>query len=207
MTKTDKDVPVENSLPLVTIRDPYVWMQSMCRHRYAAYGDWKTPSHCPNILKENVDVNDHDYDNNNNTIPASVHYSETEPFITYHKSLPHLWNDWYRLYYNATFPRIIVRFEDLLFYGQQVTEALCKCGGGVTREDRRYPHFVHVSESAKLGTAAHGKHKTGLVGALIKYSTFKHRLDSLSAEDIQAAVHIFDSEIMDTFGYTNPILP
>jgi hypothetical protein len=27
VTKTDKDVPIEYTLPLVTIRDPYNWMQ------------------------------------------------------------------------------------------------------------------------------------------------------------------------------------
>ena len=225
VTKTDKDVPHSNSLPLVTIRDPYVWMQSMCRHRYAAYGPWKTPydnnqdNPCPHILnkKEYNSMTEEDiiqllHDNADNvTIPVSVHYSETEPYIVTHQSLPHLWNDWYSLYVNGTFPRIIVRFEDLLFYGQEVTEKLCKCGGGVTRTDRKRfhnkqdpDHFVHISDSAKLGTNAHGKHKTDLVGALIKYSTYEHRLDTLTNEDLITAKHIFDTEIMNIFGYTNP---
>jgi hypothetical protein len=82
---------------------------------------------------------------------------------------------------------------------------LCTCGGGVPREDRPPGRdFVHISESAKLGTAAHGSHKTNLLGAIIRYGTFEHRLDGVTPEDLSAGRKYFDSDILETFGYRHP---
>jgi hypothetical protein len=81
---------------------------------------------------------------------------------------------------------------------------LCKCGGGSPTDDRPYGRFVHIYESAKLGTAAHGKHKTNLLGAIIKYGNLDHRLENMTHRDLQAARKYFDLSIMETFGYHHP---
>jgi hypothetical protein len=52
-------------------------------------------------------------------VPVNVKYEDTSDS---HLSLAHFWSEWYRLYMDADYPRIIVRFEDLLFYGEEVTE-------------------------------------------------------------------------------------
>ena len=39
--------------------------------------------------------------------------------------LVHLWNDWYTEYLEASYPRLLVRFEDLIFYPQQTTNLIC----------------------------------------------------------------------------------
>jgi hypothetical protein len=199
-TDTDKAVPYTNSLPLVAIRDPYTWMQSMCRHEYAAY--WKhTKDHCPNLVPTKQDLEHFPQEQRQPLVPVDVKYSKE--FAMSHNSLAHFWSDWYQLYFNATFPRIIVRFEDLLFYGQEVTETLCSCGGGVPREDRP-PGFRRVSESAKLGMGSHGKHKTDLVGALIKYGNQDHRIDRMTPDDLSMAEQLLDYTLMETFGYSHP---
>lgn len=196
-------IPHESALPLVTIRDPYQWMHSMCRHEYEA--KWSsTKEHCPNLVPTADDKLKRSDLQGKETVPVTISYSAAKHFSVTHDSLVHLWNEWYNLYFSASFPRIMVRFEDLLFYGEEVTETLCKCGGGVPREDRKFPHFVYVSESAKLGTAAHGKHKTGLLDALIKYGNDDHRLDHLTPEDLALAAKILDPKLMEYFGYTNP---
>lgn len=82
--------------------------------------------------------------------------------------------------------------------------ALCACGGGVPREDRPNGKFIHISESAKLGTAAHGKHKTNLLGAIVRYGNLDHRLDSMTPDDLKAAKKYLDPQIMETFGYHHP---
>ena len=203
VTTTDGIVPHENSLPLVTIRDPYQWMQSMCRHTYEA--KWShTNKHCPNLVPTVDDKLRYRHLQEKETVPVTISYSTTKHFNVTHDSLAHHWNEWYNLYFSSSFPRIVVRFEDLLFYGEEVTETLCECGGGVPREDRKFPHFVYVSESAKLGTAAHGNHKTGLLDALIKYGNDDHRLDHLTPEDLALAAKILDPKLMEYFGYTNP---
>ena len=207
--------------PKVTIRDPYTWMQSMCRHEYAA--KWKhSKDHCPNLVPTQKDLDKFPHLRGKDLVPVEVKY--TDGFSQSHKSLAHFWSDWYALYYynnnnnnvhdndnsssihpkTSPFPRIIVRFEDLLFYGQQVTETLCTCGGGVPREDRPKGSFRHISESAKLGTKSHGKHKTDLVGALIKYGNQDHRFDNVTSDDLNMAKQLFDPTLMETFGYSHP---
>lgn len=132
-TRTDKDVPYTNSLPLVSIREPYQWMQSMCRHTYTA--KWPhLQSHCPDLIATEEDMSEFDWlqsmywDSQNNSIPGlehlvpvSVKYAEN--LRHNHKSLAHFWSEWYREYMDADYPRIMVRFEDLLFYGKEVTES------------------------------------------------------------------------------------
>jgi hypothetical protein len=53
----------------------------------------------------------------------------------YHDSMVHHWNDWYMAYVNATFPRVMIRFEDLIFHPVNVTRTICHCFGGVLDSD------------------------------------------------------------------------
>lgn len=183
VTRTDKDVPIEYTLPLITIRDPYNWMQSMCRHQYETH--WNhSPDKCPHVWNEETQ----------HTSRVQVNYAEA---TVHHQSLPGMWNDWYNEYMEADFPRILVRMEDLIFYGKNVTEALCKCGGGSPRQK----HFHHISESAKLGTAQHGSDKTSLVEAMIRYGTDEHRLDGMTETDLRVTREILDPNLMDIFNY------
>ena len=217
-TKTDKDVPIEHILPLVTIRDPYFWMQSMCRHRYTAM--WPhTKAHCPNLIPTKAEIHrlpmlrqlygGHDGNEHvEQLVPVDVHYSKD--LIHHHLSFPHWYSEWYNDYYKANYPRIMVRFEDLLFHGEEVTRKMCECGGGVPRPDNgRSGLFTHVSESSKKGKTAHGdpKERTNLVGALMKYGTSNHRADSMTAEDLDAARRHLDPELMKAFAYSHPPMP
>lgn len=93
----------------------------------------------------------------------------------------------------------------LLFRAKELTEQVCACGGGVPRDDQ--PEFQHIGESAKLGTRAHGKHKTNLLGAMMKYGTDKHRLDKMTRADLEAAEMVLDPELMATFNYFYPPIP
>ena len=186
VTTTDGDVPLEYTLPLITIRDPYSWMQSMCRHAYAAR--WPhNAKNCPHVYNEH----------NQRTSKVTVAYAEA---TLAHESLPGMWNDWYNEYMNVDFPRVMVRMEDLIFYGKNVTETLCQCGGGSPRRKQ----FRHVSESAKLGTAAHGNHKTSLLQAIIHYGTDKGRLHQMTDKDLQVTKEILDPHLMELFNYQNP---
>jgi len=217
-THSDRDVPKNNTLPLVTIRDPYSWMQSMCRHAYAA--NWSHNSaHCPNLIATEDDIHNlpglrkmygHNRgdEDTEKLVPIRISYSKTT--IHNHSSFGHWYSEWYNDYLKADYPRLMLRFEDLLFYGKDVTRAICRCGGGIPRNDNgRSGDFMHVSESAKKGKAAHGsmKMRTNLVGALIKYGSSDHRTDSMTEDDLIAARRHFDPELMDTFGYRHPLSP
>lgn len=135
-TRTDKVVPVTNSLPLVAIRDPWMWLQSMCRHHYTAlwpHGD----AHCPNLVATDNEIENFPrlkqlyYKTNieglgekidEPLIPVTVKYDKD---VYNHGSLAHFWSEWYRLYLDADFPRIMVRFEDMLFHAKEVIEREC----------------------------------------------------------------------------------
>ena len=106
----------ENTLPVVLLRDPYSWFQSMCKVRYAAHWYHIVPEHCPNFIATQVEKDwynvtkrqlrkhyDGDvwkvdnvfekanYTLDSNVIPLWVRYkSETRN----HDSLAHMWKDW-----------------------------------------------------------------------------------------------------------------
>jgi hypothetical protein len=86
-----------------------------------------------------------------------------------------------------------------------VSAELCECGGGIPRDDRPHGQFVHISQSAKLGTAAHGKDKTNLLGAILKYGNLDHRLDNMTSSDLAAAKKYFDIHTMNFFNYHHPL--
>jgi len=195
VTDTDVDVPLDNSFPMITIRDPYRWLGSMCRHTYSAR--WRhTEDNCPNLKLPNGKKN-----------PVNVKYKE-EPVI--YDSLPELYNTWYNDFLSqdkyGDFPRVFVRFEDLMFYGKNVTETLCRCGGGQPRADHG-GDFYHVGASAKMGVNAHGSDKTNLLQALIRYghASTENRMKGLSREDLEAAKELFDPDLLNMFRYTHPI--
>ena len=128
---------IDEVLPVVLIRNPYGWMKSMCRHPYTAKWDsMQNKRSCPELKRggewNGVDV-------------------KFGPGVRHHQSLAHMYNDWYGHYYygndtvaegiqrsiEAPFPRLIVRFEDIIFFPLEVTTQICKCAGGVIghRED------------------------------------------------------------------------
>ena len=56
-----------------------------------------------------------------------------------------MWNKWYEEWEEQTFPRLTVRFEDLLFHGEEVTKVACECVGGVFTNKP----FSYIEGSAK----------------------------------------------------------
>jgi hypothetical protein len=145
--------------------------------------------------------------NKEKLVPISISHSKDN--VQEHLSLAHYHSEWCEEYFKADYPRIMVRFEDLLFHGEKVTRIVCKCGGGVPRPDNmRSGLFTHVSESAKKGAASHGARaeRTNLVGALIKYGSFANRTNSMTKDDLIAARRHLDPKIMEAFGYLYPAL-
>lgn len=132
-------------LPIVMIKDPITWMSSMCRHQYESR--WiHPPKHCPNLVPNRYDRR---RKSGVGTITLKVKFATkhigNEPipdnknrtFVNY-TSLVDMWNVWYKDWHDVSFPRLMVRFEDLLFHAEDVVSQVCACGGG---EDR--PLFVY----------------------------------------------------------------
>lgn len=198
-TRKDANVSANDILPAVTIRDPYAWMESMCRINYGAHWYSDMRRHCPNLLPDEQDLlRFSPYLKENKPVDVHVKYAE---FWKHHKSLAHFWNDWYREYMNVHFSRIMVRYEDLLFHTRNVTEQVCKCAGGTifTGDD-----FKFIVGTAKKGASAHGSKRTGFVDALIKYGKPDKRAAKFADLDLEYARANLDPEMMTIFGYRHP---
>ena len=209
-TKNEKlKYTIDEVLPVVLIRNPYGWMKSMCRNPYTAkwrgVHDKKT---CPQLKAKEGDVDKYN--------PVDVAFGSGS---TDHKSLAHLWNDWIGEYMfgnktttsnsettDAPFPRLIIRFEDIIFFPYEVTKQVCTCAGGVIahREDDKdvaSNTFHYVVRSAKAGFG-HGpaEKRNGLIDSWARYG--KDPKENYSEEEIEIAKEILNPLFMDTFGYS-----
>ena len=99
----------------------------------------------------------------------------------------------------APFPRLIIRFEDLVFHPKQLTKIVCECAGGSMRDDGTFQYIV---ESAKKGESAHGKVRTGYVDAIIKYGSELKRYHKYRwKQDLEYIRDHVDSELMQLMRY------
>ena len=201
-----QEISKDDVLPVITIRHPYRWMRSMCKNPYTTR--WSHDHQCPNLLQ----THNKDYDDWN---PVTVKYgAATESY----QSLAHLWNDWYNDYYyyrptdhnnTASYPRIMIRMEDLIFHTQSTIRQVCHCAGGrlySDNDDNNSPstsQFQYITDSAKADSPGHDT-STGLAEAWIKYSRPLGPMAGMVANDYHAAVRALDSQLMLQFGYQHP---
>ncbi|KAL7530900.1 hypothetical protein ACHAXR_003739 [Thalassiosira sp. AJA248-18] len=177
--------------PVVTIKDPYGWMGSQCRHRYATF--WEHgEGNCPNLIKKKILDRD---------VPEEVMVKFAKGYVNY-DSLIDFWNTWYEEYEAQTFPMLHTRFEDLLFHGEEVTKIACECVGGVFTDK-----FSNKEGSAKENGMAIHKGANGLVKALIQYGDPSNRLKGLTDRDRWFASKSLNADLMRKYGYTAPPLP
>ena len=192
----------EAFLPGLVIKDPYTWMDSMCRHKYAArWVDFK--DHCPNLVPTNNEEKEKIHGEESVTIDVRYPYG-----VTHHTSMVDLWNTYYGDWINSDFPKVIVRFEDLLVHAEAVVEKICDCVGGTMEPNNGgfvIPGpFKYEQESAKTkGGKAHAG-SNGLVSSLVKYGTMSNRIKSFKPEDLEYARKELNKDIMAMFKYTDP---
>ena len=183
----------EYILPVVTIRNPYTWFNSMCKNGYTAQWDGRGKKsleqmNCPKLKKKDGKWN-----------PVTVKYNQRQDA---HASLAHLWNDWYGYYINQQeFPYVVIRMEDLIFYPQETITAVCECAGGKIRKDQ--DAFTFITESAKADSPGHDT-STGMSAAWIKYSQKPKAKGGYTLEDYEAAKEALNQTLMDGLGYNHP---
>jgi hypothetical protein len=194
-------------LPVVVIKDPYTWLASMCRHPYTARWEGRK-EHCPNLVPDAEDLRRGIHGNApDGGVPVEVVHTTWPPrpgakkIRTEHSSLVGLWNDFYSDYYEKVdFPRLIVRYEDLMLQPQEVLTRICECGGGQIKNPKK---FTIVKESAKGNLSLHNG-SSGLVGALIRYGSPTKRVAKMTDGDLTYARKKIRSDLMEAFGYAHP---
>lgn len=173
-------------------KDPFSWMQSMCKSPYAAH--WRhTALHCPNLVPTDADRERFkDHEMVNETFRVKVIFDKEQIF--YWKSLVHLWSNWYRYYLEATYPRLMVRFEDMLFHGPVMMKKIAECVGAETPLE-----WKPQTKSAK----GHGS-GTDFLKAVQKTGDAAHRVMNLTPEDLQFAAENLDRQLLEIFRYQIP---
>jgi hypothetical protein len=129
------------------------------------------------------------------SFPVTVQFNNVEGHFD---SLAALWSDWYRPYLlNATYPRIMIRFEDYLLYGPLILQQIAECMGFVDAASTTLMDEYRI----ETGSAKpHGSH-TDFVQAIFKSGDMNARIQGLTRQDLQYAAQHLDPVVMKTFQY------
>jgi hypothetical protein len=105
-------------------------------------------------------------------------------------SLADMWSEWNLQYADAEFPRLLIRFEDVLFHAEKVVSAIANCSGiqmtNTMQHPRAHPEMNGISE------------------ALTQYGSTTDRFDDLISEDKSYAQKALDQQLMRIFHYAQP---
>lgn len=211
--------PHHENLPVVSIRDPYTWLQSMCRQPYGAQYDFAKET-CPNLIPYPSDIKAHPRFAKMKHIPVHVKYDTRLGLSRKYESMGHLWNEWYGDYIefesstNAgeseqaenttaimkppTVPFVVVRMEDLVFHAKTVVPQLCSCvGESVKREGQ----IQYVSKLQNHNRGIDNSKGAGLLRSVVNYGNITKRRDGYPAFQLEAAREILDPRLMALMGY------
>lgn len=164
----------------------------MCKSPYAAH--WKhRAAHCPNLVPDKADRRR--FKNEiNDTFPVKVIFDENQKF--YWDSLAHLWSDWYQRYLKATYPRLIIRFEDMILHAPAIMKKIADC------TDTTVPSkFTFQTASSKN----HGSGTTFLK-VVEKTGNAALRVAKMSRADLLYAQEHLDANLMRIFQYAYPFI-
>jgi len=175
-----KGVNFEDVLPVVIVKDPLTWINSMCKNRYAAQWNQKHVD-CPNFL-----------DDKGGQIPVTVRFGDKDWGSRVYSGLIGMWNDWYNEYHDTKeFPRIIVRYEDVLFRPEEIVNDICTCAGGTMK-----PNFINQEATAKNHGTGNGKKQSEK-----KYGDEERRVVGYKDEDLKWFEENIDVALLEELGY------
>ncbi len=197
-------MPQTDVLPIVMIKDPITWMSSLCRHPYSAR--FRHRHACPNLVSGENDKGRRPGDKTINVIVrfATKHYGSdplpgptNKTFVEYDTILD-FWSIWYKQYLEADFPRLMIRFEDLLFHAEETITEVCECGGGTMNRVFRY-----VEDSAKGQKGPHAG-SAGFLASLITYGNRTLRMNQTltTHADVEYFRKNVDEDLMNIFSYS-----
>ncbi|GKY92160.1 hypothetical protein MPSEU_000187300 [Mayamaea pseudoterrestris] len=177
-------------LPVTLIRDPFRWLQSMCRDGYAAKWSKGIDGRCPNLVlnaREKETMQQY-----SDTFPVNVSMKNKQ-FWDHYDSLSHMYSTWYRLWLDADYPRLIIRFEDTLFHADQVTALIAKCAGLDFYNASAFKYHVEAAKNTKTSTS--------FTQAMGKYGRAEGRYNSLEPQDIEYLRTSIDPKLLQVFNY------
>jgi hypothetical protein len=175
------------SLPLFVARDPFRWMQRVCHLPFNAKWTRGDEGRCPNFVPSAAERRDTRFSNMSTFHVDVIHgdsYKEGYP------SLVDLWSSYYRSYAEADFPRLIVRFEDLIFHAERVMELVSQCLGSPMNKTYEY----YLPDRGLLDGDRYGR-------MLKLYATEEGRYSQLTLEDLLYQKYALSPALMDLLHY------
>jgi hypothetical protein len=168
-------------LPIVLVRHPIDWFESMCKVSYTA--SWNRSQGCPALELEQ----------NHNPVTVGLYQRRT------YNNLLELWTHWNAgyLYNVSSFPRLIVRLEDLVYHPETVLNEVCRCAGGIFKSKN-----VPTVWNARQGGTVKKSSKLPLVEAWKRHAQVSLVSSSLSSTDQQVVRNTPDLEpLLDLLHY------
>lgn len=160
-----------------------------CKESYGAKLN-RTADRCPNLVLSDEPMVDGAYSLYN----LEVFY-EDKKIRTTSPSLADLWSTWNQEYVESDTPRLIIRYEDVLFHAEKVMSLISDCTGVPLSRPGEY---MYRAKKAK----AHGK-STDLAMALRMYGSEEGRYGSMSPEDVSYSRTALSPDLMNLFGYSH----
>ena len=155
----------------------------MCRVSYTA--NFEKTEDCPSPIEKTK---------------VSVHFSDNHH--ERYDSLLDLWSRWYRDYWTSEEPRLILRYEDLLFDTKDTLRDVCHCVGGTFKEKG----FDHIASAAKGQTGDGRVPPTDRQAALAKYASPTYRHTTLTEADRLYYNRSIDYDLAEALHYRLPLL-
>lgn len=171
-------------LPIILIRDPLRWMGSMCKASYKAVWTKGYQDRCPNLVPSVLERTMPQF-RNMSTFEVIVEQNQPERYA----SLADMWLKWYRLFLEAEFPRLIVRFEDTIFHAEKVMDQVTKCFNRPMQ--RPYQYLLERSKNRSSEFSE----------VLGRYGSEAGRYDHLTHEDALYFTSIILPSMMEMFHY------
>jgi hypothetical protein len=171
----------------------------MCESPYTL--EWnKSKTHCPNLIETSMEeVGEGGNSVEAVGVPVRLRWGL---FIRAWPSLAHLWSTWYREYVETDIPRLIIRFEDLLFHTEAIVDRIRECAGAQWKNGGT---FIYQTAPAKTHPYfSRFKAPSSLISAMIKYgqdSKGQRRTHSMTKDDMAYAERFLDKELLDMFHY------
>ena len=175
-----RGISEDSVLPVVMVKDPLPWFRSMCRMSYAASFRHGQAQCCPSPLTE--------------TRTEVVFRKERGKEV--YPSMAALWHDWNVAYLNFTGPRLVVRYEDLLWKPREIISRVCRCAGGKPKGKD-----FQLQEDAAKGGVGHGNADTTRQAALRKYANETRRYEFLTEDDVRLITDHADPGLLEKLHY------
>ena len=150
----------------------------MCRQPYAVSWNRTSTTTCPDLSQ-----------------PVRAKVYQTQEY----SSLLHYWNEWNGGYYHSnatTFPRLMIRLEDLVYFPKPTLRTICDCVGG---QFKWIPELVSRKRGGHVGKIDNVKQQHHpLVQAWQRHANIRATMDR---QDQTATREIMDFQLLHGLGY------